>query len=183
MWFLLTIATFGAVGPIMVYYSVKRRNDHLERVAELQNLILNQPRKFSSEKDPGFHAHPSEYIEDKDAVRSRNAFAWSILSLLIFPTVYVLYFLTKDLQEHEEREHSLLAGIALRFPNFNMNHHSGSLGIKKSPLRTYLILTVLTLGIMSVYWLYRIFNDYNSHFKMQWKIEDQLLLCLRNGDP
>jgi hypothetical protein len=26
-----------------------------------------------------------------------------------------------------------------------------------------------------VYWLYRIFNDYNQHFKRQWKLEDDLL--------
>lgn len=183
MWFLLTIVTFGAVGPVMMYYLVKRRNDHFERIAELQDLIPFQPQEVSSGKSLGLNTVPSEVPEYKDTVRSRNAFAWAILSLLIFPTLYVLYFLTKDLQEHKESEHSLFAGIALSFPNFNTGPQMGTHVMSKSPWRTYLILTVLTLGFMSPYWFYRIFNDYNYHFKMQWKIEDQLLLCLKNASP
>ena len=181
MWFLLTIVTFGAVGSFMMYYLVKRRNGHFERTAELQKLILEQPRKVPSEKGPGLHAGSSEF--PKLTVRSRNALAWAILSLLIFPTMYILYFLTKDLQEHKESEHSLFAGIILMFPNFNMNLPMDNFEISKSTWRTYLILTVLTLGFMSVYWLYRIFNDYNYHFKMQWKLEDYLLMRLRNACP
>jgi hypothetical protein len=36
--------------------------------------------------------------------------------------------------------------------------------------------------LAAAYWLYRIFNDYNNHFKMQWLIEDELLRFLKAID-
>ena len=42
----------------------------------------------------------------------------------------------------------------------------------------YIGLSVVSCGLAVAYWLYRIFNDYNSHFKMQWKNEDELLNSL-----
>jgi len=49
-------------------------------------------------------------------------------------------------------------------------------------LDKYLALSVVTFGLAAAYWLYRIFNDYNSHFKMQWKNEDELLSFLKAID-
>ena len=46
----------------------------------------------------------------------------------------------------------------------------------------YIIFSILTLGLASIYWLYEIFNDYNNHFKMQWIIEDQLYKFLKELD-
>jgi len=49
-------------------------------------------------------------------------------------------------------------------------------------LGKYVGLSVVTCGLMGAYWLYRIFNDYNSHFKMQWQNEDALLSFLEALD-
>ena len=40
MWFLLTVVTFGAVGPLMMYHLIRRRNDHLKRIAKLNDANL-----------------------------------------------------------------------------------------------------------------------------------------------
>ncbi len=183
MWFLLTVVTFGAVGPVMMYYLVKRRNDHFKRITELQDLMLCKPPQFPSGKSASLNTVTSDVLMYKSAVKSRNALAWAILSLLIFPSLYVLYFLTKDLHEHKESEHSLFAGITLMFQNFNAGPKMGTYGISKDSYGTYRKLTILTFCFVSPYWFYRIFNDYNYHFKMQWEIEDQLLRYLRNASP
>jgi len=180
MWFLLTIVTFGAVGPFMMYHLIKRRNDHLKRLAKLHELVLDQLRGVPSESCASLHAGESNFPENRDTVALRNAPAWALLYLLIFPAIYSLYFLTKDLQAHNESECSFFAEIASLVPSFNLNLPSDKFGSAKKPWRKYLTLTVITLGLASVYWLYRVFNDYNYHFKIQWKIEDNLLLCLKN---
>ena len=183
MWFLLTIVTFGAVGPFMIYYLIKRRNSHFERLAKLQELVLDPLGDVSSESGQSLHAHTSNSPEHKATVRLRNALAWALLSILIFPLIYILYFLTKDLQAHEESEHSFFVEILSRFPSFDTSLPGGTFEINRRPWIKYFLLVGVTLGFASVYWLYRIFNDYNYHFKMEWKIEDNLLSCLRNEYP
>ena len=39
----------------------------------------------------------------------------------------------------------------------------------------YLILTIITLGIFGIYWLYVLLKDPNEHFKHHILVEDRLL--------
>jgi hypothetical protein len=175
MWVLLSVASFGIAWLLMVYFLIKRRNDHFSRQERLETLILSRLRQLSKEKS-GQQNSVSVSAKTENTEFFRNAQAWALSTLLIFPAFYVFYFLKMDLQKHEENEHAFLME-AIRIAQdsgFSLNP-DGSATTKKFALDRYLILTIVTCGFGAVYWLYRIFNDYNQHFKRQWKLEDELL--------
>jgi hypothetical protein len=37
------------------------------------------------------------------------------------------------------------------------------------------VITIVTLGVGGIYWLYKITNMYNAHFKAQWGIEKEVV--------
>jgi hypothetical protein len=41
-------------------------------------------------------------------------------------------------------------------------------------IKVYVLVTIATLGVGGVYWLYKIINNYNAHFKAQWQIEKKI---------
>ena len=42
------------------------------------------------------------------------------------------------------------------------------------PIRKYAVITIVTLGVGIVYWLYNIVNMYNAHFKAQLQVEKEI---------
>lgn len=176
MWVLLSVASFGVAWFPMIYYLIKRRNAHFSRTEKLEALILSKLRKNPVKSK-------SDSSKTENLGPSRKAKAWTFFTLLIVPAFYVFYFLKSDLRKHEGHEHDFLAeimslakdsGLTLKIQGFTTT--------KSFPLGKYLVLNIVTLGLAAAYWLYRIFNDYNNHFKMQWKIEDELLTFLKAID-
>jgi len=125
----------------------------------------------------------SNSSKTKNQGSSRNAKAWTLLTLLIIPAFYVFYFLKSDLQKHEAQEHDFLDEIIALAKDSGVPLNVQCFATSPSfPLDRYLVLSVVTFGLAAAYWLYRIFNDYNNHFKMQWIIEDELLNFLKSID-
>ena len=175
MWILLSVASFGIAWFLMIYFLIKRRNDHFLRQEKLETLILSKLRQLSKEK-PRHQNTTSISAKTENLKLFRNAQAWALSTLLIFPAFYIFYFLEADLQKHEEHEHAFLTetiplaqdlGLSMNLDGFTVT--------KKFALDRYLFFTTVTCGFAAGYWLYRIFNDYNKHFKGQWKLEDELL--------
>jgi hypothetical protein len=175
MWAVLSVASFGIAWFPMIHYLIKRRNAHFARREKLEALILSKLRKTENPEKL-----PLDSSQTKIQWSSRNAEAWTISTLLIFPAFYIFYFLKSDLRKHEEHEHDFLAEVMAlaKDSDVPLNIHGFS-ATPSFPLDKYLALSVVTFGLAAAYWLYRIFNDYNSHFKMQWKNEDELLSFLK----
>jgi len=178
MWAVLSVASFGIAWFPMIYYLIKRRNAHFSRQEKLETLILSKLKKTQSPEKS-----PLDFSKTKNQGSSRNAKAWTLSTLLIFPAFYIFYFLKSDLRKHEEHEHDFLVEvIALaKDSGVPLNIH-GFAATPSFPLDKYLVLNIVTFGLAAAYWLYRIFNDYNNHFKMQWKNEDELLSFLKAID-
>ncbi len=169
MWAVLSVASFGIAWFPMIYYLIKRRNAHFSRQEKLEALILSKLKKL-----------PVDSSQIANQGSSRNATAWTLSTLLIFPAFYIFYFLKSDLRKHEEHEHDFLAEVnALAKDSDEPLNIHGFSATPSFQLDKYLALSVVTFGLAAAYWLYRIFNDYNSHFKMQWKNEDELLNFLK----
>lgn len=170
MWAVLSVASFGIAWFPMMYYMIKRRNTHFQRQQKLEALILNKLKKPSPEK-------PKSNISQ---TKPRNAATWTISTLLIVPAFYIFYVLKRDLSKHEEHEHDFLVEIIeyAKEKGVTLNLH-GFTATPTFSLNKYLGLSIVSCGLAAAYWLYRIFNDYNSHFKMQWKNEDELFRCLK----
>ncbi len=153
MWFLASIATFGAAFFPMFHRLIDSRNKHFRREANLEKQIAQRLREQG--KEPPVTT---------DAPRDMNAKAWAASIILIIPAFVIDYYLSKDLLLHEKQEDAFLADA---FPERMFMPQT-------IPIKKYAIITIVTLGIGSIYWLYKVINLYNAHFKAQWKVEQDI---------
>ena len=158
MWFLVSIVTFGLAFFPMFYYLIERRNQHFSRQRELKKLILNSLK--GKEK--------KEFLNDP--LPDRNTELWTASIILIFPVFWIAYFLSNDLLIHERRQRAFIKNILPDQPYYQQHIN----------IRKYTFLTVATLGIGVIYWLYTIFNIYNNHFHEQRGIEDRIIERVKN---
>ncbi len=186
--FMAVIALVGITGAllllILIYKLIKRRNEHFKRHQLLEEDVVKALASSAGKK--------RAKIEDKLASIERStrearlsekeqpAFLWAILSFFIpFVALYVAYFLMRDFYRHEKREDFFLEDlektaepiVALEVPR---RFHS----IPDRNVILYLVLTILTVGIFGIYWLYALIVDPNSHFNHQVAWEDKLLSSL-----
>jgi hypothetical protein len=153
MWFLASIATFGAAFFPMFYRLIEGRNRHFRREADLEEQIADFLQKQGKEPP----AMPEK-------VEEMNAKAWAVSIILVVPVFAITYFLSRDLLTHEKQQDSFLAGA---FPERMFMPQT-------LPIRKYAVITIVTLGAGIVYWLYKIVNMYNAHFKAHRELEKQI---------
>ena len=152
MWFLGAVATFGVALFPMFYRLVESRNKHFRREAKLEGQIgqwlVNR----------GKEAPPAAPVNDM------KAGAWAVSIILIAPAFALIYYLSRDLQVHEEHQDAFLARA---FPERMFMPQT-------IPIRKYALITIVTLGVGVIYWLYRVANLYNAHFQAQWRVEKEI---------
>jgi len=152
MWFLGAIATFGAVFFPMFYRLIDSRNKHFRREANFEAQIAQWLTKQG--KNAPATACPADM----------KAKAWAASIILIIPAFIIAYYLSKDLDAHEKHQDKFLADA---FPERMFMP-------QPIPIRKYVLITIVTLGVGGVYWLYKVINLYNAHFKAQWKVEKEI---------
>ena len=153
MWFLASIATFGVAFFPMFYRLIENRNRHFRREADLEKQIAvfvkNQGRE------------PPATV---DRIREMNARAWTVAIILVIPVFIIAYFLSKDLLVHEKHQNTFLS-----------NAFQERMFMPQTiPIKKYVLITIVTVGLGIVYWLYKIINLYNAHFKAQWVVEKEI---------
>ncbi len=186
--FFVVVALIGIMGAlsllILIYRLIKRRNEHFKRHQLLEEdvvgvLTSSAGKKRSKIEDKLASAERSTR-EARLSEKEQPAFLWAILCFFIpFVALYVAYFLMRDFYRHERREDFFLedlkkaAGpiVALEMPR---RFHS----IPDRNVILYLVLTILTMGIFGVYWLYALIVDPNNHFNHQVAWENKLLSSL-----
>jgi phosphoglycerol transferase MdoB-like AlkP superfamily enzyme len=153
MWFLASIASFGVVFFPMFYRLIDSRNRHFRREANLENQIADFLR-----------AQGKEPPTTTDSPRDMNAKALAASIILIIPTFIIIYHLSRDLRSHEEHQDMFLASA---FPERMFMPQT-------IPIKKYALITIVTLGVGGIYWLYKIINLYNAHFKAHREIEKEI---------
>jgi len=153
MWFLGSIASFGAAFFPMFYRLIDSRNRHFRREAELEKQIFEFMRKKGK-----------ELPQTGQTPQDMNAKTWAASIILVIPMFFILYLLSRDLLIHEKHEDEFLAAA---FPERMFMPQT-------IRIKDYVLVTIVTLGVGGVYWLYKIINNYNAHFKAQWQIEKKI---------
>ena len=93
-----------------------------------------------------------------------NAKAWAASIVLVVPIFVILYLLSRDLAVHERDQDRFLAGA-----------FSERMFMPQTiPIKTYALITIVTLGVGVVYWLYKVVNLYNAHFKAHLQVEKEI---------
>ena len=153
MWFLAAIATFGLAFFPMFYRLLEGRNKHFKRDAQLEKQVADY-LKSKDRQAPALN----------EGLPERNAKAWAASIILVIPVFVVTYLLSKDLLVHERNQDAFLAAA---FPERMFM-------TQKIPIKTYVLITIVTLGVGEVYWLYKVVNLYNAHFKAQSQVEKEM---------
>jgi len=186
--FIGTMAAIGIVSAllllILTYMLIKRRNEHFKRHQLLEEDIVRVLGSSAGKKRRKIEDKLSSIElstrEAKLNEKEQPAFLWAILCFFI-PIVglYIGYFLMRDFYRHERREDFFLEDlektaapiVALELPR----------RFRSTPDRNiilYIVLTIVTMGIFGIYWLYTLVADPNNHFDHQATWEDKLLSSL-----
>lgn len=153
MWFLGAVVTFGLAFFPMFYRLVDGRNKHLMHQVELEAKVAAHNKSKSNQSlTVGKHFKPM------------NAKLWAVSIILIIPAFVIMYILTRDLAAHEHQEDAFLVS-ALPERVFMT---------QTIPQTTYLLITIVTLGVGGVYWLYKLVNLYNAHYKADLQVEKEI---------
>ena len=153
MWFLAAIVTFGLAFFPMFYRLIEGRNRHFRREAELEEQVAAFLK--SQGKEP-----PAA----SERLGVMNAKAWAASIVLVVPVFVIVYLLCRDLAVHERDQDRFLAGAfaeRMFMP-------------QTIPIKTYALITIVTLGVGVVYWLYKVVNLYNAHFKAHLQVEKEI---------
>ncbi len=153
MWFLGAVVTFGVAFFPMFYRLVDGRNRHFKNEAEFEQRVGAYLR--SKGKEPPV---------TNQLFKPRDSKLWAASIILIIPAFIILYLLSKDLAAHEQEQDAYLAS-ALPQRVFMP---------QTIPLTSYVLITIVTLGVGVVYWLYKLVNFYNAHYKAHLAVEKEL---------
>ena len=153
MWFLGAIVTFGAAFFPMFYRLIEGRNMHLANEAKLEEQVTAHLKQAGKEQPA-----------TSQGLKPINSKAWAASIILIIPAFIIMYRLSKDLATHERNEDAFLAS-ALPQRVFMP---------QTIPQTTYLLITIVTLGVGGVYWLYKIVNLYNAHYKADLQVQKEI---------
>jgi len=169
----------------LFYTLIKRRNLHFERQNRLFRILNSAFRKIAFAKGVGGIEQYTTYVDtalysSAAQEQEKSAAFWAILLIIplvnIFVFIYIVYFLTENYHAHEQRENYVLSvfGYELQMMGltFSFNRENP---IPQRSFVLYLILTIVTLGLFSIYWDYVLIKDPNGHFADQIRIEDALL--------
>ncbi len=154
MWFLASIATFGLVFFPLFYRLIDSRNKHFRRESDLEKQIADFLRKQGK-----------ELPTTSDSFNEMNAKAWTASIILVIPAFVITFLLSRDLSMHEKHQDTFLSSA---FPERMFMSQT-------IPIKKYVLITIVTLGLGIVYWLYKITNMYNAHFKGQLEIEKEII--------
>ena len=160
MWFLASIATFGAAFFPMFYRLIEGRNRHFRREADLEKQIASYLRKQGKEPPA-----------TSDNVSEMNSKTWTVAIILVIPVFAITYLLSRDLLMHEKHQDRFLASA---FPERMFMQQT-------IPIRKYVLITIVTLGVGIVYWLYKIVNMYNAHFKAHREVDKEIVKLMEEN--
>ncbi|KXB04476.1 hypothetical protein AKJ50_02355 [candidate division MSBL1 archaeon SCGC-AAA382A13] len=176
---IVLVAIISAVLWIYVLYKwIDRRNKHFKRVELLyQDLIDFLEDKGAKNEAKTARRTLREMASETD---EKSPALWIILTIVLSPVIfYVYHFLSNDFKKHENKENFLIeditdaieaAGGSFKFQEYNAIENRNTI--------LYIVLTIITLGIFGLYWIYTLTKDPNKHFRQSAKMEEKLINSL-----
>lgn len=113
-----------------------------------------------------------------------NAVPVVIVSLLVSLVLAAVIspHATSFASEHDKRTREFTAAFCDVCRSFDIKLVPTSRTVGYRSFKVFAVLTVVTLGFFSIYWVYLVFNDMNKHFLEQWRFEDGLLRNVRSTE-
>lgn len=183
---LLIIAAIigGLLMLYLVYLWLKRINEHFERVRRLyRNIVLFLEKKGYKDESRWI----DEELRDLEYKMGgeRSPILWAILVFFINILIwYVLHMVNDSLKKLDKSEYEIYSRINDFARKAGASGFSGDITLfEKVPKRDtilYIILSIITLGLFTIYWAYVATVDVNTHFNAHHQIEAELVTVLEN---
>lgn len=163
----------------VLYKWIWRRNEHFKRTILLYNSIADY-LDSKGYRDEATRLRDEARRMEIHQGGEKNAVLWTILGSIV-PLViyYVFHFLNKDFVHHDREERLLLEHIDRLLKDAGLEGLDlGYTSIGRFPERStvlYFILSLITLNIFALYWVYTLAKDPNEHFDSHRRIEAKLL--------
>jgi hypothetical protein len=189
--FIWPLALAGSVLMLFIYaflaYKLTDRlNHHIKRELILRYNLITYFREKAIQQykqqsiAPQLAAMESINLEGSYREQEHSALGFAVLALIPFVNLYVLYVLTKFTGQHDQRWNAFILNTQYCSQQFGMNVMAPSWRtIPERSFLLYFLLTILTLGLFLFYWLWKLIDDPNDHFRTQWQFEDSLITQLR----
>ncbi len=184
---LLSLVTCGIYGLFIFYKLLDRRDKHLARVANMANtaVALMTEKADAAGKTELISQEMSQIQmiqrEMYDQSRERGAALWLVIGILTGIGIWIgYYFIMDDLARHDQLEAQFFTLMSGALAKLGLAAE-GSQAAPNMPERNfvvYLVLSIVTCGIFSFYWLYALVDDGNRHVEAQVQWEDFIYSAL-----
>jgi hypothetical protein len=185
-----TLAFTTSTGlSFLVYSLISRQNKHATREQEIAWEILNRIQSRTGPDQTNILLPLSSAERDfsnlLQRTREQSAILWSLLVLVPFAgwvfLIAALFLLTRDSNVHESVERSLFEDLDRTLTAGGMQHMALDSRIPPSRNGTfYALVSVITLGIVALSWLYIMIIGEEAHFRYHSILEPRLLLAFRD---
>lgn len=179
--YILAIMIAILVSFIYVLYKwIDRRNKHFRRVRRLHSTIIEYLRAKGIEEAKLIGL--KELVKEaEDEEMEKSCAIWIILTFIFYPVIFYIYhFLNKDFYKHERRELRFYARleeiIKEKAPEVMFPEWSERIPDRNTII--YVVLSLITLGLFTLYWVYTLTRDPNEHFKQHRKNEVRVVEAL-----
>ncbi|MEB3755446.1 MAG: DUF4234 domain-containing protein [Desulfurococcales archaeon] len=165
----------GLIQLYVIYKWIDRMNKHFKRTI----LLYKDLAEYFEEKGLNNRAESMRTIIRQMEVEQteHGPFLWIILVLIINILVYYVYhFLSKDFYVHNRRELYLWEEASKAMEE--LGHPLMFRSMYSIPDRNtvlYFVLSLITMGVFQLYWVYTLTLDPNNHFKEHTRFEDELI--------
>ena len=185
----LTWLTTATVSLFFTYFIVNRRHTHFNRQKKLFTEIISTIRSVATTQDVDVSEDLvllEQNVNQANADKTeKNPILWAVLFTFVpFISLYVYYFMMTDFYNHEQFENRFweTTSNALNKLGINFSVPQRIQPMQNRSFVMYLILTIVTVGLFGVYWLYALLEDPNMHFKQHVPVETQLLTALESAE-
>ena len=171
---------------IVINYKLLKRNEaHSMRERLLRegifDFLTTKAKERGLEGTIASQMATMQIIHSESDGEETNQHGWLAILLILplvnlFVLVYILYILTQFNVKHDRRWFAFIQqtqsagqtlGITMAVPSWKTT--------PKMSFWLFLIASVFTFGIFTIYWYYALMKDMNEHYKVQWQFEDLLI--------
>jgi hypothetical protein len=188
-----TLITLGA--PLFIsllYILIRRRDDHFSRSLKLMEHVKDSLRaaglannlakmeeiltrlKILGERNPGLWVTTYLVVSLFSGILGWSILFWLQLIILI----YILHFLTSDFAKHEEYERQFFYEVRKTLWSRQIDFEPPQITIEPRNKLVYSIVSLITFGLFTIYWLYVVTADPNKHFYEHRRFEPSLIEAL-----
>lgn len=171
----------------LVYVWLKRINGHFHRVRELYRNTVAYLDKLGYSDDS---RRMSDLLRDLEYRMGgeKSPVLWAILVFLIGILIwYVLYVVTDSLKKLGSGETDMTDIVGNMARQYNLGGFTYDVrSLERVPDRNvilYIVLSIVTLGIFQIYWMYAVTVDLNKHFRDHKEVEREFIQILENMKP